>query len=165
MNTENEQLSWLVNRTEIIETVVRFANAFDKRAWDALRSCLTDCIDTDYSQFRGQAPSQVTADEYIASRRQSLAGLRTLHISTNHEVRIDGSSAVCWSAYRIYRLDPSREPGQNRLDTAGNYEHGLIRTADGWRISSIRQTVTVQQGNTQVHGAFQPMGSGPESAS
>jgi hypothetical protein len=152
----DEQLWRLVDRTAVIERIVRFANSFDAKDWGVLRSCLVENIATDYSQFRGEPPRRMAADEYVASRRQTLAGLRTLHISTNHDVRITGDNAVCWSAYRIYRLDPTREAGENSLDTAGNYEHGLLRTDRGWKISRIRQTVVMQRGNPRIHGALRP---------
>lgn len=164
MPSNNEQHRWLLDRTEIIERVVQFANAFDTKDWRTLRACLTERIETDYSQFRGEAPFTLDAEAYVLARQEGLAGLRTLHISTNHDVRIAGDTAVCRSAYRIYRLDPSRNPGENRFDTGGNYEHGLIRTADGWRINRIRQTVVVQEGNAQVHGAFRKNDRSAESA-
>ncbi len=154
MTEEARQIRWLRDRTEIIDLVVRFANAFDSQDWNTLRSCLTETVETDYSQFRGEAPAQESADAYVASRREGLSGLRTLHISTNHSVTVSGDEAVCQSAYRIYRLDPEREEGENRLDTAGSYEHGLVRTAQGWRIRSIRQEVLLREGNPHLHGAL-----------
>ena len=141
----------LADRADIIDCIVRAAAAFDAQDWGALRACLADTLETDYSQFRGEPPATVSADAYVASRREGLAGLRTLHISTNHLVEASGDEATCRSAYRIFRVDPARPAGQNRLDTAGAYEHGLVRTADGWRICRIRQTVVVQDGDPAVH--------------
>jgi hypothetical protein len=69
-------------------------------------------------------------------------------------VTISADAATCHSAYRIFRFDPLRAPGENRLDTAGAYEHGLVRTPQGWRIDRIRQTVLIQEGNPLVHGGL-----------
>ncbi len=80
--------------------------------------------------------------------------MRTLHVSTNHEVTIEKDAAQCKSVYRIYRLDPNRESEQNRLDTGGNYFHQLIQTDGNWLITGIKQTVVIISGNTQVHGVF-----------
>ena len=152
---ELPEIRSIVDRAAIVNTIVAFANAIDAKDWDKLRSHLADEIDIDYSEFRGETPRRVTAEEYIKQRVEGLAGLLTLHVSTNHEVTINNNTAECQSAYQIYRLDPTREAGQNRLDTAGNYFHSLIQTTDGnWLIDGIKQTVVIVTGNPQVHGAL-----------
>lgn len=147
-------MKWTIDRTKIIETIATFANSIDQKNWQKLRDLLTDEIEIDYSDFRGEAPRQISADEYVKQRSSSLSHLKTLHISTNHEVTIEANRAECRSAYQIYRLDPNREAGSNRLDTAGNYMHQLIRVGDRWRIEAITQTVVVISGDREVHGAF-----------
>ncbi len=151
---EQSDINWIIGRTKIIDTIIGFANAIDDKDWEKLRSLLANEIDIDYFEFRGQPPRQITAEEYIQQRVSGLTGLKTLHISTNHEVTITGNYAKCKSAYRIYRLDPTRESGENRLDTAGNYIHQLTQIDGYWRITAIKQTVVVIAGNCQVHGAL-----------
>ena len=70
----------------------------------------------------------MSADAYVEARRNGLRGLKTLHISTNHQIEIDGDRARCRSAYRIHRVDPARAPGEDRLDAAGHYEHDLVQS-------------------------------------
>ncbi|MEG3851248.1 nuclear transport factor 2 family protein [Microcoleus sp. herbarium7] len=151
--SELPEIRQIIDRTAIVDTIVAFANAFDAKDWQRVRSYLADEIDIDYSEFRGEPPRRVTAEEYIKQRVENLAGLRTLHVSTNHEVTINNNTAECQSAYQIYRLDPSRE-SQNRFDTAGNYFHQLIQTDGNWLIAGIKQTVMIVSGNPQVHGAL-----------
>lgn len=149
--TKSDDLQHLLDRAAIIAVVVGIANAFDRKDWPSLRSALADTIYTDYAQFRGDPPSYVSADAYVAAREASLAAVRSLHISTNHEVSIDGDTATCYSAYRIYRAgaaDPSR-----RLDTAGTYIHRLERHSGRWLVTHIEQTVTVLDGDRSLHGA------------
>lgn len=150
----SSDLKWLIDRTQIIETIATFANTIDQKNWQKLRDLLTDELEIDYSDFRGEAPRQISADEFVQQRSSSLSHLKTLHISTNHEVTIQANRAECRSAYQIYRLDPNREAGSNRLDTAGNYVHQLIQVGDRWRIGVITQTVVVISGDREVHGAF-----------
>lgn len=147
-------INWMIQRTKIIDTIVGVANAIDDKNWQKLRAHLANEIDIDYFEFRGELPGQITAEEYIQQRVSGLTGLKTLHISTNHEVTITGNCAECKSAYRIYRLDPTSESGENRLDTAGNYIHQLTQIDGYWRITAIKQTVVVIAGNSQVHGAL-----------
>ncbi len=142
----------LIDRAAVIDTIVAFANAFDRQDWPRLRSLLTDELDTDYSEFRGEPPARVSANDYVRARETGLAGVRTLHLSTNHEVTISGDEATCYSAYQIFRV--SQKDVADRLDTAGNYEHRLQRHADGWRICAVRQTVVVLSGKPAVHGAL-----------
>jgi hypothetical protein len=153
---EISHIDWIIQRTKIIDTIVGFANAIDAKDkdWQKLRSYLANEIDIDYFEFRGEPPRQITTEEYIQQRVSGLTGLKTLHISTNHEVTIKGNYAECKSAYRIYRLDSSREFGENRLDKAGNYIHHLTQIDGYWRITAIKQTVVVIAGNRQVHGAL-----------
>jgi SnoaL-like domain len=151
---ELPEIRSIVERAAVIDTIVGFANAFDAKDWEKVRSYLANEIDIDYSEFRNETPRRVTAEEYIKQRVEGLAGLRTLHVSTNHEVTINNNTAECQSAYQIYRLDPTRESGQNRFDTAGNYFHSLIQTDKHWLIAKIKQTVVIVSGNPQVHGAL-----------
>ncbi|MEO8602725.1 MAG: nuclear transport factor 2 family protein [bacterium] len=150
------QMRHLVDRAAIVDVIIGFANAFDAQDWPRLRSFLADELHTDYSQFRQEPPGLVRADAYVEARRLGLAGVRTVHLSTNHQVSIAGDTAACVSAYRIYRLAPHLPAGENRLDSAGNYEHALARTSAGWRLTVIRQTVTIQEGNPLVHGGLRP---------
>lgn len=148
------ELSALLDRHAVVDVVIGFANAFDRQDWGQLRSYLMPRVWADYSEFRGEPPAEVAADDYVAARERGLAGLRTVHLSTNHQVRIDGDRAACWSAYQIYRVDLRLPDDANQLHTVGHYEHGLVRADGAWRIDRIRQTVVVRTGVAHVHGAF-----------
>ena len=148
---DEARLNDLVDRTAIIETIVGLANALDAQDWARVRSLLADELEVDYSAFRGEAAKRVTADGYVAERRTGLAGLRTLHISTNHEVAIDGDVGTCVSAYQIVRVEAS---SGGRLETWGTYRHQLAREGRGWRVTGIVQTVTHLEGDRSIHGAF-----------
>jgi len=147
-----ENLQRLLDRAAVVETVVGIANTFDRKDWPRLRSYLADELYTDYSQFRGEPPSYVSADAYVAARETGLRGVTSLHLTTNHEVAIDRDTATCYSAYRIYRVD-SANPAR-RLDTAGTYDHRLSRADSRWLVTSITQTVVVLEGDRSIHGAF-----------
>ena len=140
--------------------MVRFANAFDLKDWNALRACLAAEIVVDYSAFRGEPPMIVTAEDYVASRASALAALKTQHLSTNHQVTLAGDRAECFSAFLIHRITPTSgvffDTSGRYFDTAGHYWHGCARSPDGWRIDRIRQTVLWTRGTPEIHGAFRP---------
>jgi hypothetical protein len=148
---ELSAIHWVIERSKIIDVIVGIANAMDEKNWEKLRKYLADEINIDYSEFRGEPPQQTTAEAYVQKRVEGLTGLKTLHISTNHEVAVSKNYARCLSAYRIYRFDPDCELGQDRLDTAGNYDHQLIQFKGEWRVTAIKQTVVMMTGNRRVH--------------
>jgi ribosomal protein S18 len=82
--SELSNIDWIIERTKIIDIVVGFANAMDNKDWQKLRSYLAEEIKIDYSEFRGEQPRRITAQEYIQQRQISLTGLRSLHISKVH---------------------------------------------------------------------------------
>jgi hypothetical protein len=148
---DDVKLQALFDRSEISELIIRFATALDLQDWDLFRSCFTDEIEADYSNFRGEQPSVVRADDFVEQRRSALTGLKTQHISTNHLITIDGNIATCTSCTVIHRFHPDLE-GENFLNTYGYYQHTLKRTSEGWRICKVKQTVFWNRGNAQVHG-------------
>jgi SnoaL-like domain len=154
MTSELSAIQWVIERSKIIDVVVGIANAMDDKNWQKLRKYLVDKINIDYSEFRGEPPQRITAEAYVQQRVEGLTGLKTLHISSNHEVVVVKDYAQCRSAYRIYRFDPAREQGQNQLDTAGNYDHQLIQVEGEWRVTAIKQTVVMMSGNRRVHGGL-----------
>jgi hypothetical protein len=147
---ETTALGALVDRQAIVDTVVRWAVALDTKDWAAAAGCFTDEIEADYGDLRGTGPARVGAREFVELRRQALERLRTHHLSTNHLVTLDGDRATCVSAMLIHRLDPQRA-GDNTFDTLAYYTHGLVRTAQGWRIARVKQAVAWNRGNAAIH--------------
>lgn len=151
MTSELPAIQWVIERNKIVDVIVGIANSMDAKNWPKLKRYLVDEINIDYSEFRGEPPQKITAEAYVQQRIEGLTGLKTLHVSTNHEVAVNKNYAQCRSAYRIYRFDPDCELGQDRLDTAGNYDHQLIQVEGEWRVTAIKQTVVMMTGDRRVH--------------
>ena len=145
---DERSLSDLRDRVTVTEVVLQFARSLDVKDWKACRRCFMDEIETDYSDLRGEPPAQVTADDFVAKRRAALEHLKTLHLSTSHLVTVEGDRATCVSAAVIHRL---RTGDGERFDTYASYAHTLVRTAAGWRIAKVKQTVHWNTGNPDVH--------------
>src|SRR4030095_14891679 len=103
-------LQALVDRQEIVDTIVRWAYALDTKDWAAARTCFTDEVETDYSDPRDTSPTRLTAEAFVELRRRAHAKLMTQHLSTNHLVTLDGDHATCVSATLIHRLRPNKQP-------------------------------------------------------
>ena len=146
--TEERSLSFLLDRAAVVDVVLGFAQALDVKDWAGCRRCFSDEIEVDYSDLRGDPPSTVKADDFVAVRRAALERLKTLHLSANHLVTIDGDRATCVSAAVIHRFRPE---DAERFDTYCAYTHTLVRTATGWKISKVKQSVYWNTGNPDVH--------------
>ena len=137
---------------DVAELICRFQQAFDRHDWASLRDCLDDEVFTDYSSFRGTAPSTVGADVYIELRQQALGNLLMQHNHSNLVVTSqtdDRASASC--NYQIYRFECD---GDRHFHSWGTYEFGLALRAPGWKICSITQHLLKNQGDASIHGAL-----------
>lgn len=148
----DQAITQLINKQAVIETILQVARAMDTKDWPLCRTCFVDEIEVDYSDFRGQPPQKITADEYVSNRQATLTGVKTLHTSTNHLVMINGDSATCSSNAVIYRYRTVVD-GDPTYTTHCLYTHGLTHTGNGWKIHAIKQTVQWNTGNPLVHGA------------
>jgi len=146
--TDEQSLTALTDRAAVSDLILELARSLDGKDWTICRGCFLDDIETDYSDLRGEPPSRARADDFVAKRRVALERLKTLHLSTNHQVTVDGDRASCVSAGVIYRLRP--EDGE-RFDTYCTYTHFLVRTPAGWKIAKVKQTVHWNTGNLEVH--------------
>ena len=145
---DEQSLTALTDRAAVSDLILELARSLDGKDWTICRRCFLDEIETDYSDLRGEPPSRVRADDFVAKRRVALERLKTLHLSTNHQVTVDGDRACCVSAGVIYRLRPE---DSERFDTYCTYTHSLERTPAGWKIAKVKRTVHGNTRNPEVH--------------
>ena len=137
---DEQSLTALTDRAAVSDLILELARSLDGKDWTICRRCFLDEIETDYSDLRGEPPSRVRADDFVAKRRVALERLKTLHLSTNHQVTVDGDRACCVSAGVIYRLRPE--------DT-----HSLVRTPAGWKIARSSEPFAATPRSTQALNA------------
>ncbi|MBW4475102.1 MAG: nuclear transport factor 2 family protein [Stenomitos rutilans HA7619-LM2] len=99
---ELSAIQWVIERSKIIDVIVGIANTMDDKNWQKLRKYLADEINIDYSEFRGEPLQQITAEAYVQQRVEGLTGLKTLHISTNHEVVVSKDYAGSAKEVRMH---------------------------------------------------------------
>jgi hypothetical protein len=152
---EPAALQAIIDRQAIVDTIVRYAATLDAKDWAGAETCFAAEVETDYGDLRGTGPARIAAHAFVDLRRQALERLKTHHMSTNHLVTLDGDRATCQSAMLIHRLDPSRET-DNTFDTLAHYTHTLARTAGGWQVTRVRQSVAWNRGNSAIHAGARP---------
>lgn len=148
------QLQYLLDRTAISETIVRYFNALDARDWSGVRATLAATLDLDFSQLFGTPRAVLDSDDFITYGIKVLSGFRaTQHISANHVITIDGDRAQALAYMNAWhRVD--MDPGE--VDTfmlRGRYDIGMVRAGGSWRMDKLHMTVWDEEGNKAVFEA------------
>jgi 3-phenylpropionate/cinnamic acid dioxygenase small subunit len=130
---------------DISNLIYKYANSFDKKDWDELKTILAEEITCDYQDLRG-TQEIVTAKDFIDKRIKALHHLKTQHIFANLEIYQDGNEANCVCTALILRSD-----NEDFFNTHAIYEFGLSKINSAWRIIKIKQTVLWNEGNPHIH--------------
>lgn len=160
---ENADLTYLLERQAVIDTVVRYATGIDMHDWALYRTCFTETCHFDFSSWSGRPGGEMRADDWVAAVRGTNGNFdATQHISTNHVVEFSEGSptsgrARCVSymhAQHFFRPDTMESFGRggdvNFCTLGGYYTNQLVKTADGWRIASCTLTVTWETGDRSI---------------
>jgi hypothetical protein len=125
----------LLDRVAIEELKARYCRCLDQKRWDELRRVFTDDLSIDVGTIRCSS-----ADEFVAQARERTLGATTVHQCTMPELQINGDTATgIWAMTDVVRRGPGQSPdGLAAFRGYGHYYEEYQRTADGWRISSVR---------------------------
>jgi 3-phenylpropionate/cinnamic acid dioxygenase small subunit len=135
------------DRLRIQEVIARFANSFDVKDWSALEACLTESLDTDYSDLRGTPPQRITASEYVKQRRESLDHLKLHHLVSNYEIDLlNEDTATCRASMIVWRRSETEEFTSHCV-----YVFQLTRREREWKINAITQKILWNEGTSSLH--------------
>ena len=132
----------LEDHQAIIDVVIRYCVAVDRRDWVMFASCFGSTV--------GRDSGELTREEFVAVVEAALPGfLSTQHLSSNHVVSFDPTDpdrAICESdMYAQHRLEASAAGTYYLL--RARYRDEVVRTAAGWKIVSITTTNRWEEGN------------------
>ncbi len=143
------------DREELVELMSRYADMPDTGNWDELpRSVFCDEFTADFS-WLGAPVTTVSRDAWCQLSKQAFAGwTATHHAITSHRIAIDGDRATIWAHVRAEHWVPPEVAagGPNCWLVVGFYDNVAVRTSDGWRLSSVKETMTHQE-NQALLGA------------
>ncbi|MFJ8026784.1 nuclear transport factor 2 family protein [Streptomyces sp. NPDC096311] len=146
-----DRLQWLVDRTEISETITRYFNALDLRDWQAMRATLDETLDLDFSELFGDPRAVLDSDAFIEFAQPLMGGFRaTQHLSPNHVITIDGDSAEATAYMYAWHAVEAPSGVENTYTLRGSYDISMRRTRNGWRMSRLRMHVWDEAGNKDV---------------
>jgi hypothetical protein len=134
------------DRDEIIDAVNRIGLMADRRDWQACRAAFSDRVETDYTSLNGGQPAAVNANDLINGWNSFFTKTfkTTQHLIGSHVVTITGDTAVCLSNFQAHHVYLDGQKGTWTL--GGFYEHGLVRTSQGWRVNHMKMTWTWEHG-------------------
>jgi hypothetical protein len=134
----------------VARVVSRFANSFDLKDWQSLEELLTESVEIDYADLRGEVGA-VSRTDYVAKRRIALQTLDTHHLLSNAEIEVDGETATCRISGLIQRRRDERFFHSHVI-----YLFRLERSSGSWRIQAITQRVLWNEGDPSLHGGGRP---------
>jgi SnoaL-like domain len=145
-------LQWLVDRTQISELLYSFAAALDTKDWERYAD---NYADNGYIEL---PDPQSTGSSFILHKDKMLELVpkslgrysATHHISTNHQITIDGDQAHSRSYLQAVHV------GSQPTDhwTAGGwYDCDYVRTSEGWKFARVKLTSVWLAGDV---GAIKP---------
>ena len=146
----------VTHKLSINDLLTRFFQAFDDKNWSMMRGCLCDEVFTDYSSFRDEAASTISADRYVEQRRIALQALDMQHNFLNLRVEVDAAAetATARCNYIIHRFHPSFDGiNDHYFHSYGHYLFAFTNLSGTWKISRITQNLLRNHGNREIHGA------------
>ncbi|MEY4762228.1 MAG: hypothetical protein RLZZ200_2084 [Pseudomonadota bacterium] len=141
MNDNLEQkVQWLVDRAQISELLHSFARALDTKDFARYIENYAEDGSIELPQPAGKPGETWTMQRAEMAERvpRSLARYTaTHHISSNHQITIEGDSATSRSYLQAVHV--SGGP-QDHWDAGGWYDCSYRRTPDGWRFVRVKLT-------------------------
>jgi hypothetical protein len=132
----------LEDRQSIVDVVIRYCVAVDRRDWVMFSSCFASSVRRD--------SGKLLREEFVALVESALPGFRsTQHLSSNHVVTFDSDDpdrANCESDMYAQHFLEASASGTFYLLRA-RYLDELVRTSAGWKIEAITTTNRWEEGN------------------
>jgi len=137
------------DRDELVELMARYASIPDTGDWVELpQTVFTDPFEADFESLSGRPGVTGSRDALVGAMAPGLAAFTaTHHAVTNHRITVDGDHATIRARIRAEHWLPAELAGDGPACwlVVGFYDDEAVRTADGWRISKVKLTVTHQE--------------------
>ncbi len=131
----NQSESYVSDRIEIDDLLTRYASALDMREWDTLDTVFTADAELDYRSAGGLCGTYPEIKAWLSEVLPMFTWTQHLVLNRAVELEPTGESGRSRSSF----LNPNRLVIRDKpwlFTVGGKYHDHLVRTADGWRISS-----------------------------
>ena len=140
-----------MEKEAIISALQKFAHSFDNKDWKQMKTCLHNEIWIDYSSFRNTKPTFISRAKYIYQRKIGLKNLRTKHLLKNFRIQRNQGQVNCSCHFVIKRFKGETNAYYHSY---GAYNFNLTLFDGRWKITKIVQTISRNEGDESIHGAF-----------
>lgn len=141
-------LQRLVDESDLRDLIHRYAFGLDTRDWELWRSVFADTVTMDMSDYQpDREPRPAAAERVVAGARVLFAGFDgSQHFIGSHRYAIDGDRARITAHMRAEHWMTTGK-GSDRYTMFGTYHDEAVRTADGWKLESVRLMLLREEGN------------------
>lgn len=134
------------DRLEIIDAVGGSMLHLDLKDWRRVLDYLMPQVTTDYTSVFGGDPVTCTRESLVEGWSSRLPGFD----ATQHTVTQTSVSGSSTRATTVSNLRAAHWVDGRIWAFGGTYHHELVKTSDGWRISSIRIKMAYEEGDRSV---------------
>jgi hypothetical protein len=132
-----------MERFDVIDTCVKMAWHADQRQWAELAEVFADKVTLDYTSLNGGEPATLTPEQIIDGWQAALGGYAaTQHLLGHPLVTLDGDTASCTAPFQATH----RKSDDTSWTLGGSYRFELVRTDNGWRITTVVMTAAWHDG-------------------
>jgi len=141
----------LQDKADIQDLILKYAWGIDSRDWGLFRSIFADELEMDYSSFNGAPAMTLSGDDWVAACKALAPGFdATQHTLTNFMIDVAGDTATT-TVYVQAEHFIATDKGERSHTLGGYYNHRLVKSPDGWKISGLVFTVFWRRGDPQVY--------------
>jgi hypothetical protein len=136
----SQLLAWLVNRARISDLLYAFASALDTRDWEGYVANYADggFIELPDPQSATGATFRMFKEQMLQQVPRSLGRYRaTHHISSNHQIEINGDLATTRSYLQAVHVGGTLT---DHWTAGGWYDCRLKQVAGAWKFAEVRLT-------------------------
>lgn len=154
MERPEARLGEIVDRADIRDLVESYAEAVDRKDWDAYRGLFTADARLDYTGAWGIEGDVDEVAGWLARLMDPAVNPSSHHVITNIRVDVRGDEADARAYYLTPAVMADDAGTRSMVVNAGRYAIQLRRGADGWRMSRFAATSDTMHSAEMI--AFDP---------
>jgi len=144
---DRSKLDVLDDQANISDVIYRYSTGVDSKDWGLFRSCFTDPVNADFTSTGAPAPRTFPLDTWVRVVQKTISPFKlTQHFNSNVTVKVTGDEATAVVYLKARHLPADDAANKGFWDVGGFYTDRLVRTADGWKIASVKFTQTWTEG-------------------
>lgn len=150
----NDRLGELLDRADITDVIGRYCFGMDSRDWEMYRGAWTDEMKTDLIELSGSqvGRSTIRTDDWVVALQDFFSEIElSQHLKTPVAFEFDEArdNATVLSVMQGKHWASTRT-GEHISTTVGYYRDTFTRTADGWKMTSLKELVGWHEGNVFI---------------